>query len=78
MQRPIDAGSLGVTNRYAHFSGRRTRFRIRLEELEELEPTPKGVSFRRPEAGGKIEGFETGDGWFLMNLLSNARNARLG
>ncbi len=78
VQRPSDAGSLGVTNRYAHFAGRHARFRIRLEEMEQLEPTAKGVSFRRPEAGGKIEGFETGDGWFLMNLLSNARNARLG
>jgi hypothetical protein len=75
VQRPIDAGSLGVTNRYVHFSGLRIRFRLPLEELDQLEPTKQGVTFRRA-VGGKSEGFETGDGWFLMNLLSNARNAR--
>lgn len=78
VQRPIDSGSLAVTNRFAHFSGRRSRFRIPLEEIEHLEPTTRGVTFERHLGGGKSEGFETGDGWFLMNLLSNARNARMG
>ena len=77
VQRPVDAGSLGVTNRYAHFAGRQSRFRIRLEDLEDLSPMAKGVVFRRPGRSGKVEGFETGDGWFLVNLLTNARHARL-
>ena len=78
VHQPVDAGALGVTNRYAHFAGHRTRLRLRLEDLEDLEPTAKGVAFRRAEAAGKLQGFETGDGWFLMNLLTNARNARMG
>lgn len=77
VQRPVDVGSLGVTNRYAHFAGRQSRFRIRLEDLDELAPTAKGVVFRCPGRSGKVEGLETGDGWFLVNLLTNARNARL-
>lgn len=77
VQKPVDVGSLGVTNRYAHFTGKRGRFRIRLEDLEELEPTARGVRFRRTGRTPKGEGFETGDGWFLVNLLTNARNARL-
>lgn len=76
--KPVDYGSLGVTNRYAHFAGKHGRLRLRLEELEELEPTVKGVRFRRPGRSGRLEGFETGDGWFLVNLLTNARNARQG
>lgn len=76
VQKPVDIGSLGVSNRYAHFAGKRSRFRIRLEDLERLEPTEKGVVFRRAGRGGKFEGFETGDGWFLVNLLTNAQNAR--
>lgn len=75
VQKPVDVGPLGVTNRYAHFAGKRSRFRIRLEDLERLEPTAKGVVFRRPGRSGNFEGFETGDGWFLVNLLTNARNA---
>jgi len=73
--KPVDFGSLGVTNRFAHFTGRRTHLRLPLEELRDLEATGKGVCFRRPGGGRKVEGFETGDGWFLINLLTNARNA---
>ena len=73
-QRPVDVGSLGVTNRHIHFAGRRGRVRLRLEELEGLRPTHKGVRFRRP-GGSRSEGFETGDSWFLVNILTNARNA---
>ncbi len=75
---PTDVGVLGVTNRHLHFSGLRGRFRIPLADLGEVAQSSDGVRFVRRNEARIREAFVTGDGWFLVNLLTNAKNVPAG
>ena len=66
-----DTGLLGVTSKHLYFHGATKRFRIRYDKIVSFEPYRDGLGVMRDSARAKPEGFLTGDGWFIYNLVTN-------
>lgn len=66
-----DTGLLGVTNKHIYFVGTSKRFRIAFNKIVAFEPFSDGIGLQRDAQSAKPQSFETGDGWFTYNLISN-------
>ena len=66
-----DAGLLRVTSRHIYFHGPRKRFRVRYDRIVSFEPYRDGIGIMRDAQTAKPQTFQTGDGWFIYNLVTN-------
>ena len=66
-----DTGLLGVTSKHVYFHGPRKRFRIRYDRIVSFEPYADGIGVMRDAQTAKPQTFQTGDGWFIYNLVTN-------
>lgn len=66
-----DTGLLGATTKHVYFHGDRERFRVRYDRIVSFEAFDDGIGIMRDLARAKPEAFETGDGWFVYNLVTN-------
>ena len=66
-----DTGLLGATTKHVYFHGDRERFRVRYDRIVSFEAFDDGIGLMRDLARAKPESFETGDGWFIYNLVTN-------
>ena len=66
-----DTGLLGVTSKHIYFHGPRKRFRVRYDRIVSFEPYRDGIAIMRDAQTAKPQTFQTGDGWFIYNLVTN-------
>lgn len=66
-----DTGLLGVTNKHIYFAGPSKRFRIAYNKIVTFEPFSDGIGVQRDAQTAKPQSFQTGDGWFTYNLITN-------
>jgi hypothetical protein len=66
-----DTGLLGVTNKHIYFAGPVKRFRIAYNKIVTFEPFSDGIGVQRDAQTAKPQSFQTGDGWFTYNLITN-------
>lgn len=66
-----DTGLLGVTNKHIYFSGSSKTFRINYNKIVSFEPFSDGIGIQRDAQTAKPQSFQTGDGWFTYNLITN-------
>lgn len=66
-----DTGLLGVTNKHIYFAGPVKRFRIAYNKIVCFEPFSDGIGVQRDAQTAKPQSFQTGDGWFAYNLITN-------
>ncbi len=66
-----DTGTLGITSKHVYFHGERKRFRVRYNKVVSFEPYSDGFGLMRDAQSAKPQGFRTGDGWFVYNLVVN-------
>jgi len=66
-----DTGVLGVTNESLYFVGPRKSIRIPYAKVVNFTPYKDGVGLVRDAANAKLQNFQTGDGWFTYNLITN-------
>lgn len=64
-------GALGVTTKHLYFAGGSKAFRIAHTKIVGLVPFSDGVGIQKEAVSAKPMIFQTGDGWFTYNLLSN-------
>jgi len=67
----IDTGLLGVTNKHIYFTGGRKSFRVKYSKIVSFTPYDDGIGIQKDAASAKPQIFQTGDGWFSYNLISN-------
>lgn len=72
-----DAGLLGVTDKNIYFAGSSERFRIPYSKIVSFVPYSDGIGIQRDSASAGLESFETGDGWFTYNLITNMAQMHL-
>ena len=68
---PDATGLLAVTTNGLRFLGTGKPFRIRFDRIGFFEPYGNGIGIREKAQRRKLQGFVTGDGWFIYNLLTN-------
>ena len=68
---PDDTGLLAATTNGLRFAGTEKRFHIRFDRIGAFEPYGNGIGIGQKTRRGKLQGFVTGDGWFIYNLLIN-------
>lgn len=66
-----DTGILGVTNKHIYFAGPSKRFRVAFNKIVSFEPFSDGIGVQRDAQTAKPQSFQTGDGWFTYNLITN-------
>lgn len=66
-----DTGLLGVTNKHIYFAGPSKNFRIAYNKIVSFEPFSDGIGLQRDAQTAKPQSFQTGDGWFTYNLITN-------
>ena len=66
-----DTGLLGVTDKHIYFAGPSKRFRIAYSKIVAFEPFSDGIGVQRDAQTAKPQSFQTGDGWFTYNLITN-------
>ena len=66
-----DTGLLGITNKHMYFSGPNKSFRIAYNKIVSFEPFSDGIGLQRDAQTAKPQSFQTGDGWFTYNLITN-------
>jgi hypothetical protein len=66
-----DTGVLGVTNESLYFVGPRKSMRIPYQKVVNFTPYKDGIGLVRDAASAKPQNFQTGDGWFTYNLITN-------
>jgi hypothetical protein len=66
-----DTGVLGVTNESLYFVGPRKSMRIPYQKVVNFTPFKDGIGLTRDAASAKPQNFQTGDGWFTYNLITN-------
>ena len=66
-----DTGLLGVTSKHIYFHGPRKRFRVRYDRIVSFEPYRDGIGIMRDAQTAKPQTFQTGDGWFIYDLVTN-------
>jgi hypothetical protein len=67
---PIAVGLFVVTSKHLYFSARQASFRVAYKEIVQFEPLPDGIRFVRDAADANPQIVETGDGWFIYNLVA--------
>ena len=67
----VDTGLLGVTNKHIYFAGPAKGFRIAYNKIVSFEPFFDGIGIQRDAQTAKPQSFQTGDGWFTYNLITN-------
>ena len=60
-----------VKNYHPFFAGSSKRFRVAYNKIVTFEPFSDGIGIQRDAASAKPQSFETGDGWFTYNLITN-------
>lgn len=66
-----DTGLLGVTDKHIYFAGPSKRFRIAYNKIVAFEPFSDGIGVQGDAQTAKPQSFQTGDGWFTYNLITN-------
>lgn len=67
----VDTGVLVITTKHIYFGGGKKSFRIRLDKIVSFTPFSNGIGVQRDAASAKPQVFQTGDGWFIYNVLTN-------
>lgn len=67
----VDSGPLVITTKHVTFLGPNKTFRVRHEKILAVHPLSDGVVVQRDAMTARPMIFETGDGWFIQNLLAN-------
>jgi hypothetical protein len=67
----IDTGSVVITNKHIYFAGPRKSLRVPYAKIVSFEPFSDGIGIMRDTTTAKPQVFETGDGWFTYNLVTN-------
>jgi hypothetical protein len=65
-------GTLAVTNKHLLFDGPGKDVKFGIDKLVTVQPLSDGIMVQRDTQTAKPQGFKTGDGWFLYNLVMNA------
>jgi hypothetical protein len=73
-----DTGILGVTQKQLYFTGAAKSFRVRYDKIVSFTAYSDGIGFQRDAATAKPQSFQTGDGWFAYNLITNLANLQSG
>lgn len=71
----VDNGLLGLTDKHIYFSGSHKKFRLRYDKIVTFDPTPDGIVVMRDALSAKSQIFQTGDGWFVYNLVTTLARA---
>lgn len=66
-----DTGLLAVTNKHIYFAGSSKRFRIAYGKIVSFEQFSDGIGVQRDAQTARPQSFQTGDGWFTYNLITN-------
>jgi len=66
-----DTGILAITDKHLYFGGSEKIFRIKYDKILSFEPYSNGIGIQRDTMTAKPQIFETGDGWFTHNLVTN-------
>ncbi len=66
-----DTGLMGVTSKHIYFAGPLKRFRIAYNKIVSFEPFSDGIGVQRDAQTARPQSFQTGDGWFVYNLITN-------
>ena len=66
-----DTGLLAVTSQHIYFHGPSKAFRIPYSKIVSFEPFADGFGLNRDALTAQPQTFETGDGWFVYNLVTN-------
>jgi len=67
----VDTGWFFVTNKNVYFAGPRASVRVPYAKIVSFQPFSDGVGIMRDAATAKLQAFNTGDGWFTFNLVTN-------
>lgn len=67
----VDTGTLVVTNKHIYFAGSAKAFKIRYDQIVSFTPYSDGIGVQRNALTAIPQLFQTGDGWFSYNLLTN-------
>lgn len=67
----IDTGLLAVTTKHIYFRGYSKSFRVRFDKIVSFEQFNDGFGIVRDALTAKPQSFDTGDGWFVYNLVVN-------
>jgi hypothetical protein len=66
-----DTGILGLTNKHVYFTGAAKSFRVPYNKIVSFEPFSDGFGIQKDTQSSKPQSFQTGDGWFAYNLVTN-------
>ena len=66
-----DTGLLGFSTKHLYFSGSKKKFRVLYDRIVDFEPYDDGFGLMRDAQTAKPQSFQTGDGWFAFNLVTN-------
>ena len=67
----VATGLLGVTTKHIYFAGDRTSFRIPYGKVVSFTPFSDGIGVMKDAASARPQTFDTGEGWFIYNLVMN-------
>ncbi|AMW32754.1 hypothetical protein SAMN04488510_10246 [Fervidobacterium changbaicum] len=67
----VDTGMLAITTKHIYFHGSVKSFRIPYSKIVSFTPYSDGFGINKDAASAKPQIFETGDGWFVYNLVVN-------
>ena len=68
---PDDTGLLAVTTNGLRFVGTEKGFQIRFDGIGTFRPYGNGAGVEQKTRRRKLQGFVTGDGWFIYNLMAS-------
>jgi hypothetical protein len=67
----VDTGWVIVTDKNLYFAGPQQSMRIPYAKIVSFQRFSDGIGVMRDTATAKLQLFETGDGWFTYNLVTN-------
>jgi hypothetical protein len=67
----VDTGLFAVTDKDIYFSGAHKSMRIPFKKIVAFHSYSDGIGLVRDAASAKPQAFQTGDGWFTYNLVTN-------
>jgi hypothetical protein len=67
----VDRGVLAATTQHLYFAGEHRSMKIPYEKIISWEQYDNGIGICQSGARAKPQTFETGEGWFIYNLVRN-------
>jgi hypothetical protein len=67
----VDTGLLGITNKHLYFAGSVKGLRIPYRKIASFTPYSDGIGVHRDAVTARQQFFQTEDGWFTYNLVTN-------